>query len=81
MFSGQLFDAEDLMRYSHGTSFCLNMMTQKQIRKTYGDGVMFVAVAGFSTLAFKVPEMFSNCSRKEISARIVLALFCCVQIY
>lgn len=46
-------------------------MTQEQVRKTYGDDVMFFTVENVSPSAFKVPGKFSHCTETERNAWIV----------
>lgn len=48
-------------------------------KKIYSCGVMSVIVDEFSLWAFVTPELFSDCTRKEKSARVVLAHFCSIR--
>lgn len=52
-----------------------NLTLQKQVQKTYGDGIRFVTVEQYSTWAFKVLELFMDSMGKERGVWIVLAGF------
>lgn len=75
----RLFDAEETVGYLYGKIVYLNLMTQKQIRKTYCDGVRFDSVCDFSSWVFKVLETFLNRTGKETRAWIESARFSCIE--
>lgn len=45
----------------------------------YGDDVMSATVKGFSTITFKVAELFLNRTGKKRGVWIIAAGFCCVR--
>lgn len=79
MFFSRPFGSELIVEYYYGTIVNLDLKTQKQIRKVYGDGVMSVTMDDFCTWAFKIPERFLNGTIKENSAWIVTARFSCMR--
>lgn len=58
VFFGRLLGAGKIVEYHCGKLNYSNQTTQKQVRKTYGDGVISVTVNNFSTWGFKFPEVF-----------------------
>lgn len=56
VFFGRPFGDGGIMRYHCRTFVYSNLTTQKQVRKTFGDGVMSVTVNNFTVWSFKISE-------------------------
>lgn len=81
VFSGSLFGVGEIMGYYYGSLAVLRPTTQKQLRKSYDDGIMFATVEYFSTWACRVQKTFLERTKKERSAWIALARFSCMRFF
>lgn len=75
--SSQLFGAEEVFDFYYGAMVFSNLMTQMQVRKSYGDGVMSVIVKNFFALAFKTLETLPAHREKKESRSIMPAESLC----
>lgn len=69
------------MGYHYGILMYLNLTTQEQVRKSYGDGVMSAAVDVLPTWSCRVPDRFLDCTGKERCNWIVTARIFFHEIY
>lgn len=58
--SGSPLDARELVRYYYRTPVYSNLNAQKQVPKTFGDGVIHVTVGNVATLKLRVLDTFLN---------------------
>lgn len=68
MVYGRPFDIGETAGYYYGILVHANLMTEMQVRKSYGVGVMSVTLENVFTWAFVLPETFLESTEKEKSA-------------